>query len=219
MKIIIILKSFKILQKKEEKMQNDLYLSDIYIENESSIIKSQTNTSIKNLYRFEFSVPLQTTEHPTSAATTDADGDLVVHRLQTNKHTFHIESELKTSLVDVGLQLWRASFFLADFLIHNSSLIRDESVLDLGAGLGITSLVASLFAKHVYCTDLDHVVKYASMNYRRNAEVIKEINPNSCVDFKCKVTDFQIKKYIFREHWITRNYFCLLSRSRLGELP
>ncbi len=166
-------------------MQNDLYLSDIYIENESSIIQTKTDTSKHALYRFELSLPLQNTESPIAIAT-DTDGDLVVLRSQTKKYTFLIESELETNLNDVGFQLWRASFYLADFLIHNSSLIKDEKVLDLGAGLGITSLVSSFFAKHVYCTDLDRVVKYGQKNYDSNKEIITEINPNSQVEFKCK---------------------------------
>ena len=50
------------------------------------------------------------------------------------------------------IQLWRGSLLLADFLIHIQDQLRDATVVELGAGTGLASIVASFFAKKVVCT-------------------------------------------------------------------
>ncbi|KAI0304591.1 putative methyltransferase-domain-containing protein [Russula brevipes] len=40
-----------------------------------------------------------------------------------------------------GLRTWRASFVLAQFLIQNSSVLADKSILELGSGTGFLGLV------------------------------------------------------------------------------
>lgn len=61
---------------------------------------------------------------------------------------------MKSTVLDlVGLQIWRGSLMLADWLIHNhhSILSSDSYILELGSGVGLTSIVASMFAP-VFCT-------------------------------------------------------------------
>ena len=41
---------------------------------------------------------------------------------------------------------------LADFVIHSREDFKDQTVLELGAGVGLTSIVAGMFAKEVVCT-------------------------------------------------------------------
>ena len=41
-------------------------------------------------------------------------------------------------------------------------------VVELGAGVGLTSLVCSLFTKRIMCTDLENIVKLAENNYKTN---------------------------------------------------
>ncbi|KAL7434884.1 hypothetical protein ACHAXM_004316 [Skeletonema potamos] len=55
---------------------------------------------------------------------------------------------------DVGvLKVWEAGACLADFIFHNANCIRGRRVIELGAGVGLTGLVAANFAKSVYMTD------------------------------------------------------------------
>lgn len=162
----------------DSKENTDLYLSDIYVESETSLI-------YPNLFRFEFS--LSSENFNPEKDTVDQDGDLLIKR-RNKSYIFLIDTQMETSLDNVGLQLWRASFYLADFLMNNSSLIKGAKVVDLGAGLGITTLVASLFAEKVYCTDLEHVVKTAQNNFDKNKEIIQEINQNADVTCKGKVS-------------------------------
>ena len=55
-------------------------------------------------------------------------------------------------LVCCLLQVWLGSLLLCDYILDQGEMLQDKTVVDLGAGTGITSIVASLFAKCVYCT-------------------------------------------------------------------
>lgn len=61
----------------------------------------------------------------------------------------------------VGLQVWRGAFLLADFLLHsatnedkNLKMCHDDIVIELGAGTGLTSIVAGMVAGHVVSTGI-----------------------------------------------------------------
>ncbi|NXT23625.1 MET22 protein, partial [Syrrhaptes paradoxus] len=65
-----------------------------------------------------------------------------------------IEHTMATPLEDVGKQVWRAAFLLADYIIFKRDTFRCCSVLELGGGTGITSIIMGTVAKRVYCTDV-----------------------------------------------------------------
>ncbi|XP_073799744.1 methyltransferase-like protein 22 isoform X3 [Danio rerio] len=65
-----------------------------------------------------------------------------------------IEHTMATPLEDVGKQIWRGAFLLADFILAQSSMFKGATVLELGAGTGLTSIVMAMVAKTVYCTDV-----------------------------------------------------------------
>lgn len=50
---------------------------------------------------------------------------------------------------------WPAAIGLCEYLSGHSSLLAGKSVVEIGGGLGLPSLVAALDAASVYCTDLD----------------------------------------------------------------
>lgn len=113
----------------------------------------------------------------------DEDGDFdVTHRLRTNSDrdiicpvilqqsdagpgqyddddtratdVIWIEHTMATPLVDVGKQVWRGAFLLADFILSGSAMFTGATVLELGGGAGLTSIVLATKAKTVYCTDV-----------------------------------------------------------------
>lgn len=49
-------------------------------------------------------------------------------------------------------QVWRGALFLADYILFQWDLFQGRTVLELGAGTGLTSLVAATVAQTVYCT-------------------------------------------------------------------
>ncbi|KAM9095859.1 methyltransferase-like protein 22 isoform X1 [Sarcophilus harrisii] len=65
-----------------------------------------------------------------------------------------IEHTMATPLEDVGKQVWRGAFLLADYILFQCDLFKSCTVLELGAGTGIASIITATVAKTVYCTDV-----------------------------------------------------------------
>ncbi|KAK3553100.1 hypothetical protein QTP86_031509, partial [Hemibagrus guttatus] len=65
-----------------------------------------------------------------------------------------IEHTMATPLEDVGKQIWRGALLLSDFILSSPAVFRGATVLELGAGTGLASIVAASVAKTVYCTDV-----------------------------------------------------------------
>lgn len=55
----------------------------------------------------------------------------------------------------LSLQIWRGAFLLADFILAQASMFKGATVLELGAGTGLTSIVMAMVAKTAYCTGGD----------------------------------------------------------------
>jgi predicted nicotinamide N-methyase len=70
------------------------------------------------------------------------------------------EHSYSTTLDLVGRQIWRGALLLADFVLHHGpSLLQGHTVLELGSGVGLTSIVAAMFATEVICTgDINFVI-------------------------------------------------------------
>jgi methyltransferase-like protein 22 len=47
-----------------------------------------------------------------------------------------IQHRMGTSLNEVGKQLWRGAFLLADFILSNKQLFENSILVELGSGLG-----------------------------------------------------------------------------------
>ncbi|XP_048758247.2 methyltransferase-like protein 22 isoform X1 [Ostrea edulis] len=104
---------------------------------------------------------------------TDPDGDLVLTRRadgqQEEWNVLTIAHFLATELKDVGKQLWCGSLLLADYLIHIQGELNNKTVVELGAGTALASIVASFFAKSVLCTDIgEDVLRLAEHNLDQN---------------------------------------------------
>ncbi len=168
-----------------EESTDDLYLSDFHVE-----IQNTTSNTINNqpVYstRIEFCLPVAAQSQFQTTNQIDSDGDLVIpnrNRLENLKNdVIHIEHSRQTTLDNVGFQLWRASFYLVDFIINENMKtksefsIKDRVVVDLGAGLGLTSFFATIFGpKRVYCTDLERFVEIAEKNWRKNESVFNNL--------------------------------------------
>ncbi|KAL1129369.1 hypothetical protein AAG570_013896 [Ranatra chinensis] len=76
----------------------------------------------------------------------------------------------------VGLQLWRGAFVLADFILENGpSMFTSKNVLELGSGVGLTSIVASFFAQKMVSTDVpaEGILELIDRNFKRNSGFVK----------------------------------------------
>ncbi|KAM9584140.1 methyltransferase-like protein 22 isoform 1-T2 [Trichechus inunguis] len=65
-----------------------------------------------------------------------------------------IEHTMATPLEDVGKQVWRGALLLVDYILFRQDLLRGCTVLELGAGTGLASIVTATVARTVYCTDV-----------------------------------------------------------------
>lgn len=83
----------------------------------------------------------------------DKDGDLEVPRKK--KDFILIEHSQATVLQLVGLQVWRGALLVNDYIIHNRDKFKGKHFLELGSGVGLSSILAALYCDQVWCTDLD----------------------------------------------------------------
>jgi predicted nicotinamide N-methyase len=75
-----------------------------------------------------------------------------------------------------GATVWPASMVLLKYLEKHPLKVKDKSVVDLGAGTGVTSLAAAVLgARRVVCTDgIESVVKLAQENVQDACKQLDE---------------------------------------------
>ncbi|XP_034190187.2 methyltransferase-like protein 22 [Osmia lignaria lignaria] len=146
--------------------------SEIFTENNNSSIKIKNNCAITN-FIFKYPSYMIKPKYINEGIIYDKDDDIDVNRQQKGK--LGIEHYISTELQHVGLQVWRGALLLADYVLSNPDLFKDKVVLELGAGVGLTSIVASFLAKEVICTDVDikGILKLIRRNFIRNNTYVK----------------------------------------------
>ena len=58
----------------------------------------------------------------------------------------------ETNVSECGYQLWNGALLLCDYILTNQSQFLNKTLVELGAGIGLCSLIASRFASTVICT-------------------------------------------------------------------
>ncbi|KAG8244806.1 Methyltransferase-like protein 22 [Homalodisca vitripennis] len=96
-----------------------------------------------------------------------------------------MEHSTATPLRLVGLQVWRGALLLADYVLHNAQALSQSTVLELGSGVGLTSIVTSLVARRVICTDVDlgGILNLITANIELNAELVRAPVSVMALDF------------------------------------
>ena len=56
-------------------------------------------------------------------------------------------------------QVWAGCLYLCDFIIHRQQIFDKAIVLELGAGVGLASIVASMFADKIFTTGFVYSVQ------------------------------------------------------------
>lgn len=110
----------------------------------------------------------------------DEDGDLEIagrsaRRVASGTRVIVVGHSLSSPLPLVGLQIWSGALLLCDYLFHVHQKIMNKTVLEVGAGTGLCSIVASLFAERILCTDFsDHVLRQCQKNFERNEQLVSQ---------------------------------------------
>ncbi|KAM7372513.1 hypothetical protein PAMP_009677 [Pampus punctatissimus] len=90
------------------------------------------------------------------------------------KDIIRIEHTMATPLEDVGKQVWRGAFILADFILSKPIMFRGATVLELGAGTGLASIIMATIAKTVYCTDVgEDLLSMCKQNVTLNTHLME----------------------------------------------
>lgn len=85
------------------------------------------------------------------------------------------EHKKSTILSEVGFQVWRGAFLLNDFILSNRDLFSNKTILELGSGVGLTSILASVVAKKVVCTGKQY-------NHRMMSQKLKFYSQTSTLE-------------------------------------
>ncbi|KYN40400.1 Uncharacterized protein C16orf68, partial [Trachymyrmex septentrionalis] len=146
--------------------------SEIYTENDQISEELDNGNAVTE---FTFKCPSYMIEAESTAETLnyDSDDDLDVDR--DKEGVILIEHSVSTELNLVGLQVWRAALLLADYILSHQDLFRNQIILELGSGVGLTSIVASYLAKEVICTDINvgDILNLIERNFLRNYTYVR----------------------------------------------
>ncbi|KAH8364012.1 hypothetical protein KR084_001578 [Drosophila pseudotakahashii] len=141
--------------------------SEIYGENNYQT----TRDGGKVVSRFRFVYP--DSEEKLARITADKDGDLEVARPR--RGVIELEHSEATELRLVGLQVWRGALLLADYLFSKKDEFSGKTLMELGAGVGLTSIAAAIHNPgRIYCTDvnLGCILKLIRGNVQRNSQLL-----------------------------------------------
>jgi len=121
--------------------------SEIYRETD---FQSKTIDNGNVISKFEFMLPYGDLDDEEETNGLDSDGDFILRRIK--KGQIEIEHKKSTNISLVGLQVWRGALLLADFIIHNRKYFSKKKILEVGSGVGLTSIVAAKYCREVICT-------------------------------------------------------------------
>jgi predicted nicotinamide N-methyase len=65
-----------------------------------------------------------------------------------------LQQDYKSEPFPYWARLWPSAIALATFIQKNPDLVAGKPVVEIGAGVGLPSLVAARFAKKVWCSDI-----------------------------------------------------------------
>lgn len=153
----------------------------------------------------------------------DQDDDLDIDRNVEN--ILYIEHNVSTELQMVGLQVWRGALLLADYILSNPDLFKGKIIMELGSGVGLTSIVASFLAKEIICTDINlgEILNIVKRNFIRNISYVKckfyieELNFlnlkwSQSLEEKINVTDIIIAADVIYDDVITDGFVTTLDK-------
>lgn len=128
-------------------------------------------------------------KNQTNKSIIDADGDLILERKQ--RGVIKIAHQDSTELSLVGLQVWRGALILADFLFNNRWKFANKPILELGSGVGLTSIAAAIFSEiDIVCTDIDlgGILKVIQSNVDLNKSLMNNRTSVQVMEFDFKKT-------------------------------
>jgi predicted nicotinamide N-methyase len=83
------------------------------------------------------------------------------------------EKSLKSAANPYWGKVWHSAIAMCDYLIKNNEILHTKTVMEMGAGLGLVSLVAANYASSVIATDIsstavEQIKRAAQINQKSN---------------------------------------------------
>ena len=138
----------------------------------------------------------------------DEDGDFKINRNAPEDKSPTMLTYVhckQTNLLSVGLQIWRASLFLLDFIFSKSGdtvFDKDSHCIELGCGIGVCSSILQMKVKCLIATDkYENILDLCLENMRiqlennllkvgKNTEVLFSQSATPCGTKDCRILDW-----------------------------
>nr|KAF7410908.1 hypothetical protein H0235_013515 [Vespula pensylvanica] len=213
----------------EVRMSIHKITSEIFLEDDKHSEKLTNNGAIT---QFIFKCPsyMIKSKSKIKAIEYDEDDDLNIDRDE--ESVLYIEHSVSTELQMVGLQVWRGALLLADYILSNPDLFKEKIIMELGSGVGLTSIIASFLAKEIICTDINlgEILKLVKRNFMRNISYVKckfhieELNFlnlkwSKSLEEKVNMTDIFIAADVIYDDVITNGFVTTLEKLLSKEVP
>ncbi len=77
--------------------------------------------------------------------------------------------DVKDEKIPYWAELWPSAIAMSQYLIENNDLLIGKSIIEIGSGLGLPSIVVGEFANNILCTDyIQESLDFAKTNYLLN---------------------------------------------------
>lgn len=165
--------------------EHETVLSEVHI----GLPVSSTSSDVDS--RFEFVLPVELSHDlerdPHLSDDGSGDEDQNPPRRNEGVHeVLLIKHHMATTLDDVGLQVWPAALTMADFLLSKHENFRNSVLLEIGGGVGLCGIVASLVAKKIICSDYkQQIVDVMESNFLKNSALLR-------CEYECVVLDVSV---------------------------
>jgi predicted nicotinamide N-methyase len=131
-------------------------------------------------------------------------------------------------------RVWPSAKALCNYLENNLDLVQGKRVVELGAGLGLPSLVSAKFAEHVLCTDccreaVEIVSQSAAVNQLLNTkcccydwhtdEVLPDFDVLLLSDINYDPSSFERLYHLISHYWETGKTIVIATPTRLMGKP
>ncbi|KAL6058897.1 Methyltransferase-like protein 22 [Balamuthia mandrillaris] len=187
--------------------EKEVFLSEVHItetpQPEAGIGEDRFITRLKIVLPLSSSQPRRDEEntaasHREGGIAVDEEGDLIVVRRkvsteeETQQQVITLVHSMASPLCSVGLQLWRGALLLSDYLLYEGHrLFQGCSAMDLGCGVGLTSIVMAMFASTLWATDYEEeILKNCERNIQLNSYLFNSSNACSSNPVHVKMLDW-----------------------------
>ena len=206
---------------KREKKMEDKFLSEVHLDLKSSVVE-ESKPIVLTKQKFVTRIPIlmdlfetldnnvdekerenRNVKNSTDVSSDlDDDGDFEINQNNPKTKTATMLTFVhckETNLSDVGLQIWRASLYLLDFIFSSVDDFNNSHCIELGCGIGVCSSILQMKVKCLIATDKEeNILELCLENMKlqlENSTFVENTKTLSKSNGNCRLLDwFEISK-------------------------